>query len=473
MKKTKRIRVFMSILMALLFLIAGCAKTPNNSGTSSQVSSGDPNAFPPLPEFSGLDLGGKTISFASWYNLAPQESSDTYVEQQDLLASIEEKYNCKVEFVTGGDWHTYQSAMLISLMSGTKYADMFYLNFQHAIPQLTNAGFLTPLDNYFDYDYFMWNPEWNDMYKMKDGTHYGISSESTALGHVILFNKRIISERGISDTELYDLQRNGEWTWDKMVELAQQCTWDSDNDGETDIWGFGAYGTSPVCPEPFFYANGSAPVLMDENFKFTFNMDSEPCMEALNYCFSMVWDKNICYMGSKDWGTWENLWKEGKIAFFSVASWNMGGYNEVLAEDEFGILMHPKGPRATDYVNAFANPGAWFMQSVIPEADRAAIAAVLTEYAYPGYDFRNNQYSTWRSGNAARLIEGIAFDEGSIETANMAATRSVSTLGETAIWFRDNVLWNDCGLKDAIPPSTFVESIKAPSIESFEELVSD
>lgn len=460
----------MSIILVSMFLIVGCANSGNTPTVSTAASSSNPDAFPPLPESAAYDLGGKTISLASWYNLTPQESSETYVEQQELISSLEKKYNCKIEFVTSGDWHTYQSALLISLMSGSKYADMFYQSFTQAIPQYVNAGFLAPLDDYFDFNYFQWNDQWDSMYKMKDGTHYGITAEINALGHVILFNKRIISERGLSDTQLYDLQKNNEWTWDKMVELAQLCTWDSNNDGETDIWGYGAYGTSPVCPEPFFYSNGSSPVLIDEDFNYTFNLDSEACMEALNYCFSMVWDKNICYMGSKDWGTWENLWKEGKIAFFSVALWNMGGYPEALAADEYGVLLHPKGPKATDYVNAFANPGAWFMQSTEPEEDRAAIASLVTEYSYPGYDFTGLKYSTWRSGNAARIMEGIVFDDGSLETANMAATRSVSLLGETAIWFRDNVLWSDCGLKDAIPPSTFVESVKAQSIQSFDEL---
>lgn len=469
--KNMRVRVIMSIVIVTILSFTGCNGPSTSPTISTETSSVDESAFPTLPETEELGLGGKTISFASWYNLAPSDTSETYVEQMDIIEGIESKYNCKIEFVPGGDWHTYQSAILINMMSGTKYADMFYLNFQHAVPQYVNAGFLTPLDDYFDYDYFMWNRDWNDMYRTKDGKHYGISSENTALGHVILFNKRIINERGLSDTQLYDLQRNNEWTWDKLVELAQQCTWDSDNDGTIDIWGFGSFGTSPVCPEPFFYSNNAPPVLMDDDFKFIFNLDSEGAITALNYCFDMVWNRNICYMGSKDWGTWENLWKEGKTAFFSVASWNMSGYEEVLAEDEFGILLHPMGPDADDYVNAFANPGAWFMQTIIPEEDREAIAAVLTEYAYPGYDHLNYDYKTWRSGNAARNIEAIAFDEGSIETANMAATRSVSILGETAIWFRDNVLWNDCGLKDAIPATTFIESVKSQSIQSFEELV--
>ena len=50
----------------------------------------------------------------------------------------------------------------------------------------------------------------------------------------IYFNKRLLEEAGITADSIYELQENGEWTWDKFEELCSQVQADTDNDGVID-----------------------------------------------------------------------------------------------------------------------------------------------------------------------------------------------------------------------------------------------
>lgn len=61
-------------------------------------------------------------------------------------------------------------------------------------------------------------------------------------------------------------------------------------------------------------------------------------------------------------------------------------------------------------------------------------------------------------------------DDESLETIEMINGRTVSILGEVSTYFRDNVLWNDWGIKQGIAPRTFVETMKPSCQASFDEL---
>lgn len=408
------------------------------------------------PEY---DLGGRIVTIAYWYDLTPKESSDTYPEQMELIEHINEKYNCDLQFVFTNDWHSYMSIVNTQAISGEKIADVFWAAYGTMVPTWVQNGLIVPIDDYFDFDAPQWNPGINDEW-LYNGQHYGITNWDDAVGHVIMFNKRICAENGITDEYLYDLQRNGEWTWDKLRELAIKCTKDTNNDGAIDVYGYGSYGTCPTCPEPYLYSNGAAPVTFDENYHYTYNLDDPRVIEAIQFCYDLYWVDQVCYMGSTDWGSWEGLWRLGKTAFYEVASWNMADYFEDLEDDEIGILMIPKGPSADDYVNAQSMPSGMFMQSMVE--DKEAIGAIVSEW-YAEYDWKtpNDVVSQW---------ENYVFDDESLESIEMINGRTVSLLGEVSTFFRDEVLWNDWGIKQGISPRTYVETMKASCQASFDEL---
>ena len=422
--------------------LAGCGSKTESSSGSGQ------------PEEKKYDLGGRTVTLASWGSLAPNENDPNYANQVALVEEIEAKYHCKLDYYTTNDYHTYTSAILTTALSGNIIADAFWGHFQNIVPQWANNNLVAPIDDYFDFSLDMWNKNETDAWTL-NGKHYGITNWIDNPGHMILFNKKIVSDNNITPESLYKLQADGEWTWDKLSEFAIKCTRDTDNDGETDTWGFGSYGTSPFSPEPFIYSNGSSPVLLSQDLKYTYNLEDPKVVEAMEFGHKLVYQDKVCDMSSKDWGYWEALWKRGRIAFYEAPSWVWSPYYDVFEEAglEYGILFIPKGPQATDYVNAQSGMAGIFMQPGVQ--DKEAIAALITDFEKP---------QSWKTNyDVTRSFQNRVFDDESLNTISQVKNCSVSLKGEVATWFRDNVLWSDWGIKDNIPAKTFIAQQKAPS----------
>lgn len=408
------------------------------------------------------DLGGRVVTIAHWYDKTPNPGSATYAEQMALIEHINEKYNCDLQFTSTGDWHSYQSVINMQVVNGEKIADAFWSHYVSTVPLWVDTGAVVALDDYFDFSRDTWNKSVDDEW-LYHGKHYGITpgyDGDYALGHVILFNKRICAENGITDEYLYELQANGEWTWEKLRELAIKCTKDTNNDGEIDVYGYGSYGACPTTPEAFVYSNGAQPVTVDEDFHYTYNLDDPAVLEAIRFCYDLYWVDQVCYTGSTKWGSWEGMWRMGKTAFYEVACWNMYEYFEDLEDDEIGILLIPKGPQADDYVNAMSATNAIFMQPMVE--DKEAIAAIITEW-YDHYDWKEEV-------TVAESLEYLVHDDESLDTIDMCEGRTVALMGEASTYFRDNVLWNDWGILRGISPRTFVETMKASCQASFDEL---
>ena len=438
----------LSLAMTLIVILSvcGCGK---NTGESSLGTS-------------EYDLKGRTVVLGGYANMAPDEASNTYIQEQQLLEDIEKKYNCKLDFTYTNDWATWIDTIKMTALSGQKVADAFCATIDYILPTWVSNEMLVPLDDYIDLENEAWNKDTVDFWKMGD-KHYTVSTGKHYLGYCILFNKRICASYGITDQQLYDLQKNGEWTWDKLLELTKQCTKDTDNDGKTDVWGFGAYGCAPISAESFIFSNGSSCVTLDENFKYQYNLTDPAAIEAIEFCRMMANDAGVCYKGDYDWGTWEKLWNRGKVAFYQVPSWEMDAYYENLKDDEFGILLIPKGPKAEGYVNAENIADGWFMQPQVE--DKETIGAILTDWLYP-YEWREDD-SAWK------LASAKVFDDGSLDAYKMIEECSTPALGEIATWFRDNVLWNDFGVNTNMAGRTYAETYQAASQQAFDELLFD
>ena len=61
-----------------------------------------------------------------------------------------------------------------------------------------------------------------------------------------------------------ELYNQGEWNWDKFMELAKQATKDTDNDGKIDVYGFSGW---PIDVLRHFTAANGGTIVDDENAK--------------------------------------------------------------------------------------------------------------------------------------------------------------------------------------------------------------
>ncbi len=88
----------------------------------------------------------------------------------------------------------------------------------------------------------------------QNGNLWGIPHSLNTIG--ILYNKDIFAERGVAlPTE--------DWTWDDMMKMAEELTFDRDGDGKIDVYGL-HYIYNITCGWlPFIYAYGANPLSED------------------------------------------------------------------------------------------------------------------------------------------------------------------------------------------------------------------
>jgi multiple sugar transport system substrate-binding protein len=109
---------------------------------------------------------------------------------------------------------------------------------------------------------------------MADGNTYGVFFSGKYIFDnqiFVAYNKSLAEREGLPN--LAELYKNGQWTWDKFIELAAQVTKDTNGDGTVDQYGFcydpSGYGLSflvstgvPSITEDF-KVNYSDPKIMD------------------------------------------------------------------------------------------------------------------------------------------------------------------------------------------------------------------
>ena len=443
---------------ALVISLAACS---NGESKSSDIAGTSSNTVG-----SKADLKGRTISLASYNNLTPSKSSSDYTKELALWKQIENDYNCKLESVLYTDFNAYHKNLLVSALANEEIGDVFYASAERIVPRWTNANLLVPIGDYIDLsDSDVWNTDLITTDYTINGKGYSAISDGYWVGWVILFNKRLCAEKGITSEELYNLQKSGNWTWEKLREYAIKAT-TFDASGNTTVYGFASNSLAPVSVEPFIYSNGQEPVIINPDKTYSWNLEHPAILEAMNFCYDLVYKDKVSY--TRGQGQGPKLWQSGKCAFYAIPGWNINkSMYEKLKGDEYGVLLMPKGPKAQDYVNASAAVSGWFMQE--STKDKEIVGQILTDYVagMKAIEKANNP-----EGLPSKPIEEYLFDDESADTLNMITGRSTLLKGGAATWFNDNVLWGGWGIIEKMPPSTYIAYIKNQSIKSFNDMMS-
>ncbi len=161
---------------------------------------------------------------------------------------------------------------------------------------------------------------------------------------VIGWNKDMFEREGLPS--LYDLVESGEWTWEKMREIAAALTADTDGDGQIDRYGVG--GMFPNhSPQntllPVLATNGVEMTRVVDG-KVVFDLDAGGKASAvLEYVRQMiVFDKSVDPAG---WNFAQ--FHNEKVGMYVAPFWA----TDSLASESFtfGVVLMPKGPDADDY----------------------------------------------------------------------------------------------------------------------------
>lgn len=383
------------ILFCLIFLLSACGGGNNAAGntpppapeTGNKAPENTAESDPPAAEEPAVDLGGRVIKVAAWWDLKPAGATAGEKARLEKIAEVEKKYNCKIEFVNV-PFEEYMNKFTTSVLAGEPFADIVQLEYKSALPAILK-GQLLPISEF--------TTEKNNINNKADlmikspalgGGEYAFDNPGTiALG--IHYNRDIFKKLGLPD--LQELYNKGEWNWDKFLEIAKQATKDTDNDGKTDVWGYSGWAIDAV--KHFTAANGGK-IVDDENGK---EMLSDPrTIEAAEFVNRLYNVDKVVRVKSGNKTNWEetNTFLDGNVAMFVAAEWQLKDLTF-----EAGVVPIPNGPQGSpEQTYAFTAAAAKFIPKGVK--DPAIVYQIYEETfdippteEYPGQDYMESIYA--------------------------------------------------------------------------------
>lgn len=395
----KSVKWLLLVMLALTIVVAGCSSGNGTETTTPPAEKETPKeetpkeAEPepePEPEKPALNLNGRTIRVAAWWDDKPKGETADEIARLEKMAELEQAYNFTFEFINV-PFEEYMDKFTTSVLSGEPFADVAIMEYKRAAVPV-KSGLVLPISEFAAADSDI-NNDGRLVRKLPPlgGEEYSFSSPGVSIVG-IHYNREIFNQLGLPDPQ--DLLDSGEWTWDKFLEIAKTATRDTNNDGTPDTYGYSGWAADTA--RHFAAANGIA--FVDGN-TMTDNSTDPKTIEALEFVNRLYNTENVVKVKSGNPMDWNetNTFKDGDVAMSLQYDWNIGDLSF-----EAGVVPLPAGPNS-DGKHTFANTAlnGWFIpKGVENPADVYRIFEemrdVPTTEEYVGQDWLEGRYKTER-----------------------------------------------------------------------------
>ena len=362
----------MALVLAALMLLGCC---------SFAAAEDVPEGYPAIIE--GLDFGGREVYIYDWYSTGTRKDDPTEEEQltYDYRDWLEATYNCKIIETALSDWSGQVTELQNFVMNQNPDNKLAIIGISggFAGPVVKN-GLYAPWT--YGLDSGLYDPATVE-FMSKDGVCYGVPGGSNVEPRqLIMFNTKVLKNANIDPNELYDLQANMEWTWEKFesyMDIINENN-DTDGDGEPDVWALTGNGDDVtvalvVSNEADFFkvdetTGKLVPAIKDQEF-----------LDAI--ARRQEWGSK--YMRpNEQWDDYQRFWPEGNVAFIIGQSYE--GFNaDSLVNtntEEWGAVAMAMGPNAKRYTSA-ADNNVFGVPAVYDEETTLALQQIYTLYRMP------------------------------------------------------------------------------------------
>lgn len=354
---------FVSLLLALVLtvsmgaLASGCGKKENGGDANTSL------------------LKNQTIKIASWGSAEPAKGTEEGDLKIEAIALAEEKYGCKVEYVTIPDIF---SQLVTAATTGQKVADVI-MNRSHYVINLMMKG-----DYYWSMEELGFDPK-NEMYN-KDTTNYtsyngktyGFWYDPTNVNSIMVVNKDLLSNAGLDIKKYYDMVEDRKWNFDAWKEIMKACTRPDEG-----IFGSGKHQSSTQC---LLHANDTGLYTQVDGIHKS-NTGDQKLIEVLEFLADCT-TKDKIYAGNegKAWDYAQKEFINGKYATCHVGLYVAKDYlhKEKQLAAEWGILPIPMGPSATEYAHLDSECKTFCIQKAVDKEYAKALVQFMNEtFVYP------------------------------------------------------------------------------------------
>lgn len=355
------------------------------------------------------DFGGLEVTVYDWWSnpdapVVSKQQEDEKAFRQWMM----DTYNFKVVQTNLAGWGEHPTEVANYCITGGDDARVFIVDGRSAISGL-KANFWADLSKIPNVDWS--NKKWNravlDVLKNGD-SFYAFAYGKPEPKHCVFWNKRILQENGYDPDVIYDLQKEGKWTWAKFEEMCTNLTKDTDNDGVIDQYAMASFNTEFTWAA--LHANGGSIVEQDSNGKYYLNLESDKSMEALNWVKSMFVNYQLPQAEGAQWDYFKTAFTNGEVAFYVNHEYDAQP-NGLLAnmKDDWGMACFPVGPNGDGKLftlngdNMFVIPNCYSQDKV----NKIMKIMDLWTTTTPGYEDED----AWKEGYYAGFRDTRAVDE--------------------------------------------------------------
>lgn len=474
--KLKKIVAVMLILSLALSGLAACGKKQDAADdVDTEVKTGDQDTVEteteeeptpsPTPTPPPRNLGGIHIRVADWYTTGQAEPKTKKEEDQRAYREwLQEEHNFTLVQENVATWGEYAELFITSTMSGDPVADIFIMD-PAMVPEPLKQGLMYPLSDLPSFNKFedeMWNQAVRESYT-QNGKVYAFSEVKELLGLGLYWNKRIFEEAGLDPDLPYDLQKNGEWTWEKYKDLARKLTQDLDNDGQTDI--YGVCGWQREIVKAAVFSNGGDYVRFNpETGRYENNQKSDEVLAAIQLAVDMFNEGLIAPKpldGTDEISFFIDTFKAGKAAMCPAEWYRHTDFADM--PDDWGFVFFPKGPGPNAKLQTMylTNPRVMPVTLDPQRADDVAFAYSKWVGTVPGYEDEEKDlsyyYASVRDARAVEetiipmlegngvfslvyMIPGLSFRHGAAEDDGGLANKSAIEIADAASAIYENII---------------------------------
>lgn len=374
----KSVAVFLIILM-MIPLITSCGEDNKPTETQKNVESSTVNAEPIADDIDGYvtelaeeyNFNGKTFTWIGGGVESPTVEEETGDVQSDAIYNrqreIEEKFGVKwINYVPEDVEDSYNcgvvDAVIEDVMAGTGAFNAGYGMENPVTQPLLSQNMLTDLSGLevVDFERPWWPASLRDSYTigsalfLLNGPIVTFYYQDTLC---VIFNKTVAEDYNVP--ELYSIVKNGDWTFDKMFEIAENVP--------TNQNGTGAYRYGEPEGVGILVANGINVIKFDEvgnpyveenltkevsdlsdKFAPVFSDDAQTA-----HCKFSVSGKHESWEDKYGYEACDDMFADNRILFMFIpideAAWLR------IEEVEFGILPMPKGSTAQENYISYAS----------------------------------------------------------------------------------------------------------------------
>ena len=216
---------------------------------------------------------------------------------------------------------------------------------------------------------------------------------------VVFWNKRLFREAGLDPNELYNLQANNTWTWEKFVEISKRLTRDVNNDGIMDTYAMPRDLSTEIL-DAFVSSNGAMYVNKDRQGRLVNATNTPAFVEAVQF-FMRLRDEGVM-MDRPDGTNWDwhkSAFIDGRTAMFIDQQYY--ATNDLRnMRDDWGMVLPPRGPRSRNYV-VFNDENVMVIPANTPAAQVDAILWAVQAWRTPvDSDWKIAEYPNYRDRRA-------------------------------------------------------------------------